>query len=78
MTPQLIETDERSRVVLPGHADERFIMQENDDGSVLLIPARVMSEAQYEYDTTPELQELLHKAMTSPMVRRPRRKRPAP
>lgn len=73
MTPQLIETDERSRVVLPGHPDERFIMQENEDGSVLLTPAKVMTEAQYEYDTTPELQNLLHRAMTSERVRRERR-----
>jgi hypothetical protein len=75
MTPQLIETDERSRVVLPGHPAERFIMQENEDGSVLLTPARVISDAQYEYDTTPELQDLLHRAMTAPRVRRERRTR---
>jgi hypothetical protein len=31
------------------------------------------TEAQHEYDTTPELRELLHRAMTSPSVRRERR-----
>lgn len=74
MKPELIETDERSRVVLSGHPNERFIAQQQDDGSVLLTPVVVLSEAQYEYDTNPELQELLHRAMTSPRVHRERRK----
>jgi hypothetical protein len=34
-------------------------------------------EAQHEYDTTPELRELLHRAMTSPTVRRERFERVA-
>lgn len=72
MSAQAIETDARSRVVLPGHPDERFVMQENEDGSILLLPARVITEAQYEYDTNPELRELLHRAMTAPRVRRER------
>ena len=64
-----IETDPRSRVVLPGHAREKFLMQENADGSILLIPARVVSAAQFEYDQSPELQELLGRALASPTVR---------
>lgn len=75
MTVQAIETDARSRVVLPGHPEERFVMQENEDGSILLLPARVITEAQYEYDTDPELRDLLHVAMTAPRVRRERFKR---
>ena len=75
MTDLLIETDSRSRMVVPGHPDERFIMRENGDGSLTLTPARVMSEAQHEYDSNPELQELLHRAMTAPRVRRERFKR---
>jgi hypothetical protein len=70
MTDQVIETDNRSRVVLPGHPDERFLLRENDDGSFLLVPAVVISEAQYEYDTSPELQEVLDRAMSAPRVRR--------
>ncbi|MFM8602013.1 MAG: hypothetical protein ACKORY_01880 [Actinomycetota bacterium] len=62
----LVETDPRSRVVLPGHARQKFLMQENSDGSILLIPARVVSEAQYEYDQSPELQDLLRRALASP------------
>lgn len=69
----MIETDERSRLVLPGHPKERFVMQENSDGSILLLPARVITEAQLEYDTTAELQELLSRASTSKSVRKVRR-----
>jgi hypothetical protein len=72
----LIETDSRSRVVLPGHPNERFVLQENSDGSILLLPARVVTEAQLEYDETPELRDLLAKAAASGTVRKSRR-RPA-
>jgi len=71
-TPILIETDNRSRVVLPGHANERFLLQENGDGSLYLEPAVVVSAAQREYDTTPALQELLARATTSKRVTRRR------
>ena len=30
----LIETDARSRVVIPGHMNQRFLLQENEDGSI--------------------------------------------
>lgn len=68
----LVQTDSRSRVVLPGHPDQMFQMQENEDGSILLQPARVVTEAQAEYDESPELQELLSRAMASPTVKRRR------
>lgn len=70
----VVQTDSRSRVVLPGHPDQRFLLQENSDGSILLQPARVVSEAQAEYDTTPELQDLLARAMSSGTVRRRRQR----
>ena len=73
----LIETDHRSRVVIPGRRNERFIVTENQDGSILLEPAIVVSKAQYEYDHSPELQELLTKAAESTTVRRPRPARSA-
>ncbi len=76
MTDIVIETDGRSRVVLPGsRIHQRYLVQEHEDGSLLLQPARVVSEAQHEYDTNPELQALLSRAMKSPTVRRPRRAR---
>ena len=67
-----MQTDDRSRVVLPGHPQQRFLMQENADGSILLEPACVISEAQAEYDEMPELQELLERAMQSTTVDRRR------
>jgi len=49
-----------------------FQVQENADGSILLQPARVVTEAQVEYDETPALQELLSRAMASPKKKRRR------
>jgi hypothetical protein len=68
----LVETDGRSRVVIPGHPNQRFVVQENADGSVLLEPARVITDAQHEYDSNPELRELLARAAASPSVTRHR------
>jgi len=72
---QTVETDSRSRVVLPGHSNQRFLVQENSDGSILLQPARIVSEAQSEYDNDPELRDLLARAAGSPTVRRNRQRR---
>lgn len=71
----VIETDSRSRAVIPGHSNERFLLQENEDGSLLLQPARVVTEAQLEYDGDPELQSLLARAARSSTVRRSRTRR---
>lgn len=70
-----VETDDRSRVVLPGHPNKRFIVRENADGSILLQPARVVTEAQHEYDSDPELRDLLARATASPTVRRARQRK---
>ena len=67
------QTDSRSRLVLPGHPDQLYLVQPQEDGSILLMPGRVVSDAQLEYDTSPELQDLLARAQASPTVRRPRR-----
>lgn len=45
-------------------------MRDNGDGSILLLPARVISDAQYAYDTDPELRAMLREAMASPRVYR--------
>lgn len=71
----VVETDNRSRVVLPGHSNQRFIVQEHADGSILLQPARVVTEAQYEYDSNPGLRELLARSVHSSTVRRDYRRR---
>jgi hypothetical protein len=73
--PLIIETDDRSRVVLPGHPRQMFLVRENADGSLLLEPARVVTEPQHEYDETPELQQLLRDAAASATVRRSRSRR---
>jgi len=72
----LVETDARSRAVLPGRPNERFVLRENPDGSLLLQPARIVTEAQHEYDTDPELRDLLARATASPTARRTRTRRP--
>lgn len=71
----LIETDARSRAVLPGHPSQRFLMRVNEDGSILLQPARIVTDAQQEYDSNPELRDLLARAAASPTVRRTRQRR---
>lgn len=71
----VIETDNRSRVVLPGHANQRFVVQEHEDGSILLQPAVVVTEAQFEYDSNPELRELLARAAKSPTAKLSYRRR---
>jgi hypothetical protein len=72
----VIQTDSRSRVVLPGHSNQQFVVRENEDGSILLQPALVITEAQYEYTESPELRELLALAARSKTVRRARTKLP--
>jgi hypothetical protein len=73
--PALIETDNRSRAVLPGHPNQRYLMRENEDGSILLQPARIVTDGQQEYDTNPELRELLARATAAPTIRRTRKRR---
>lgn len=76
MTTQ-VETDDRSRMVLTGHPNETFLLEELSDGSMLLQPAKVVSQAQHEYDNDPVLRDLLARASASPTVRRRRERRPA-
>ena len=68
-----VETDERSRVVLPGFRNSRFIMEKLPGGAILLQPAVIISTAQLEYLSTPELRELLTNAAASKTVHRSRR-----
>ncbi|MGB8207455.1 MAG: hypothetical protein WCF69_07560 [Mycobacterium sp.] len=73
--PVVVETDGRSRVVLPGHPNQRYVLRVNADGSLLLQPARIVTEAQQEYDTNSELRDLLARAAKAPTVRRTRSRR---
>lgn len=69
----LIETDDRSRVVLPGYVNQKFLLHVNEDGSLLLQPAIVVTKAQREYDTDPELRALLTKAVDSKTITKTRK-----
>lgn len=72
---QIIETDGEGRVSLPGHPCKRFLLRKNADDSILLQPARAVTETQYEYDNTLRLRELLTAASSSPTVRKLRHRR---
>jgi hypothetical protein len=50
-------------------------MRENEDGSILLQPATVVTVAQHEFQSTPELLDLLARATAAPIVRRVRQRR---
>ena len=50
-------------------------MRVNDDGSILLQPACIVTDAQQDYDSDPELRDLLARAAASPTVRRARQRR---
>ena len=75
LEPAFVETDSRGRVVLPGHPNQRYLVRENADGSILLQPATVMTEAQHEVESTPELRDLLARAAAAPTVNRARQRR---
>jgi len=75
LEPAFVETDGRGRVVLPGHPNQRYLVRENADGSILLQPATVITEAQHEVESTPELRDLLARAAAAPTVSRARQRR---
>ena len=69
----LIKTDAHRRVVLPGdEGNLRYIVTVHADGSMLLQPAVVKTQAQELYDTSSELRDLLSRAAAAPTVKRPR------
>jgi hypothetical protein len=47
----------------------------DEDGSFLLQPIRVAAEAQRGFDFNPELRDLLARAASPALIRRPRRRR---
>jgi hypothetical protein len=52
--------------VLLGKPYRRYLMRENEDGNILLQPTTVVTMAQHEFQSTPELQDLLARATTTP------------
>lgn len=75
LEPVLIETDSHGGVVLPGHANQRYLMRENEDGSILLQPPTELARAQHEFASTPELRDLLAAATAASTIRRTRDRR---
>lgn len=76
---QVLEVGARRRATLTniGHHD-RYLAEELPDGTVVLHPAVVMSEAQARLMSAPELMKKLTSAngpSDSELVRRPRRPR---
>jgi len=71
----LVETDSRGGVILPGHPSQRFVMRVNADGSILLEPADVATQAQSEFDTDAGHRDLLARTGASPTTRRSRQRR---
>ncbi len=69
---EFVETDDRGRITLPGRANSRFLLRHNADGSILLQPAQLVTDAQYEYWVNPELRTLLTAAASSRTVHRTR------
>lgn len=73
--PAFVETDHRGRVTLPVDPNTRFLLRYNGDGSILPQPARVVTDAQYEYQSISELRALVAEAAAAPTIRRSRRHR---
>ncbi|WP_225337027.1 hypothetical protein, partial [Mycobacterium intracellulare] len=58
-----------------GHPRQRYLLRENEDGSILLQPALMVTAAQQEYDTNPKLRHLLARATAVSTVTRGRNRR---
>ncbi|MCV7303532.1 hypothetical protein H7J93_28355 [Mycobacterium barrassiae] len=69
---EFVQTDDRGRITLPDRPNSRFLLRHNADGSILIQPAQVVTDAQYEYWTNPELRTLLTAAASSRTVHRAR------
>jgi hypothetical protein len=72
----IVETDGRSRLTLPGgKANKLYLVDECEDGTIVLRPATVITEAQAALMRNPELQQEIRHALEGPIERRPRRRR---
>jgi hypothetical protein len=67
----LVETDARSRVVLPGRPNARYLVHEDPDGTLILEPAVVMTKAELAYRNSPELQRIVAEGRAHPERRVP-------
>lgn len=74
MTPKILTTDARGRLSL-GRPDQHFIVREEEDGTVILEPAIVMTELEHRYLANAALQAQIEYARSHPEQRKPRKKR---
>ncbi|KNX38790.1 hypothetical protein [Luteipulveratus halotolerans] len=66
--PTLLELDPRGRVSLKKVAGDtqRFLAYTHEDGTIVLEPATVMTEAQARFLAAPEVVDALERAMSQP------------
>lgn len=71
----LLETDQRGRLTLPGASKKRFLARTEGDGTIILEPAVVMSEADRKFLANTELQATITHYDAHPEELVPRRRR---
>ena len=69
-----VTTDPRGRVSV-GRPDQSFLLHEEEDGTLVLEPAVVMSELERRYLTNAAVQAQIEYARTHPQERVPRKRR---
>ena len=74
-TRVLLETDQRGRLTLPGVARRRFLARTETDGTIILEPAMVMTEAERKFLANTELQATIAHYDSHPEQLVPRRRR---
>ena len=74
-TRVLLETDQRGRLTLPGAARRRFLARTETDGTIILEPAVVMTEAERKFLANTELQATIAHYDSHPEELVPRRRR---
>lgn len=75
MNPKFITADPRGRVTV-AEANRSYLVHEDQDGTLILEPAVVMSELERRYLANTALQEQIEYARAHPEQRVSRRPRP--
>jgi hypothetical protein len=74
MATRILTTDSRGRLSL-GRPDHHFIVREEEDGTVTLEPAVVMSELEHRYPANAAVRAQVEYARQHPDQRVPRKRR---